>query len=298
MSLERDTAGEIKAGDFLTDPAVTIVNPDHLIATLTTDVPFKMLVTVQSGRGYVTASDNRPPAEEVGVIPVDSGFSPVRRVRYKTEAMRVGQKTNYDRLILEVWTDGSVIPEDAIIEAGMILRKHLNPFVMYHQIGLEEVPPMETPPDDALVEYDEAIDELLDKPVSALNLSVRANNCLEAARVDTIRELVVRTESDLLRVRSFGKTSLNEVYRKLEDLGLRLGMRFGESAPATVADPTTPPELDSLTPDMTPEPLSPQMPIPPPEVGEEGESTAATEPDGDTPSTADSGPMAAFTMEE
>ncbi|MCH9002533.1 MAG: DNA-directed RNA polymerase subunit alpha [Planctomycetes bacterium] len=298
MSLERDTAGEIKAGDFLTDPAVTIVNPDHLIATLTTDVPFKMLVTVQSGRGYVTASDNRPPAEEVGVIPVDSGFSPVRRVRYKTEAMRVGQKTNYDRLILEVWTDGSVIPEDAIIEAGMILRKHLNPFVLYHQIGVEEVPPMEAPPDDASVEYDEAIDELLDKPVSALNLSVRANNCLEAARVDTIRELVVRTESDLLRVRSFGKTSLNEVYRKLEDLGLRLGMRFGESAPATVADPMTPPELVSLTPDMTPEPLSPQMPIPPPEVGEEGEPTTATEADGDAKSTADSGPMAAFTMED
>ena len=164
------------------------------------------------------------------------------------------------------------------------------------------MPPREAPSNDASVEYDEAIDELLDKPVSALNLSVRANNCLEAARVETIRELVVRTESDLLRVRSFGKTSLNEVYRKLEDLGLRLGMRFGESAPAAVADPMTPPELGSLTPDMTPdmtpEPLAPQMPIPPPEVGEAGESTTATEPDGETPSTADSGPMAAFTMED
>ena len=109
---------------------------------------------------------------------------------------------------------------------------------------------------------------------------------------------MVRTESDLLRVRSFGKTSLNEVYRKLEDLGLRLGMRFGESAPATVEDPTTPPELGSLTPDVTPEPLPPQMPIPPPEVGEEGEPTTATEADGDAKSTADSGPMAAFTMED
>ncbi len=157
---------------------------------------------------------------------------------------------------------------------------------------------MEAPSGDASVEYDEAIDELLDKPVSALNLSVRANNCLEAARVESIRELVVRTESDLLRVRSFGKTSLNEVYRKLEDLGLRLGMRFGESVPAAVAEPMTPPELDSSTPDMTPEPLSPQMPIPPPEGGEEEESTAATEPDGDAPSPADSGPMAAFTMED
>ena len=255
-------------------------------------------VTVQSGRGYVTASDNRPPAEEVGVIPVDSGFSPVRRVRYKTEAMRVGQRTNYDRLVLEVWTDGSVKPEDAIIEAGMILRKHLNPFVLYDQIGLEEVPPMEAPSNDPSVKYDEAIDELLDKPVSALNLSVRANNCLEAARVETIRELVVRTESDLLRVRSFGKTSLNEVYRKLEDLGLRLGMRFGESAPAAVVDPMTPPELGSLTADVTPESLAPQMPIPPPAVGEEGESTTATEPEGESPSTADSGPMAAFTMED
>ena len=135
-----------------------------------------------------------------------------------------------------------------------------------------------------------------------MNLSVRANNCLEAARVETIRELVVRTESDLLRVRSFGKTSLNEVYRKLEDLGLRLGMRFGESVPAAVAEPMTPPELGSLTPDLqpglAPEPLAPQMPIPPPAVSPEGESTSATEQDGESPSVADSGPMAAFTMED
>ncbi|MCH8150375.1 MAG: hypothetical protein IH987_20755, partial [Planctomycetes bacterium] len=241
---------------------------------------------------------NRPLAEEVGVIPVDSVFSPVVRVRYKTEAMRVGQRTNYDRLLLEVWTDGSIMPEDAIIEAGMILRKHLNPFVMYNQIGTDEVPPVEAPRLDAVVEHDEVLDELLDKPVSALNLSVRANNCLEAARVATIRELVTRTESDLLRVRSFGKTSLNEVYRKLEDLGLRLGMRFGEAAPEPMVEPMTPLEIDSLNPAVTPEPLPPQMPIPEPGVAEEAGPETNTQSDGETPSVADSGPMAAFTMED
>lgn len=298
ITVERDTAGEVKAGDLKTDPSVTIVNPDHLIATLTTAVPFKMQLTVQNGRGYVTASDNRPLAEEVGVIPVDSVFSPVVRVRYKTEAMRVGQRTNYDRLLLEVWTDGSIMPEDSIIEAGMILRKHLNPFVMYNQIGHDEVPHVEAPRLDAVVGHDEVLDELLDKPVSALNLSVRANNCLEAARVGTIRDLVSRTESDLLRVRSFGKTSLNEVYRKLEDLGLRLGMRFGEAAPGPMVDPMTPPEIDSLDPEVTSEPLPPQMPIPAPAAGEEAGQEVNTESEGETPSVADSGPMAAFTMED
>ena len=297
MTIERDTAGVVRAGDFVTDPAVTIVNPDHVIATLTADVPFHIRLTVESGRGYATANDNRPIAEEIGVIPIDSVFSPVLRVRYKTEAMRVGQKTNYDRLILEVWTDGSVFPEDAIIEAGMILRKHLNPFIMYNRLGFDEVPPIDGPEKDVGGESNEAFDELLDKPVSALNLSVRANNCLEAARVDTIRELVSRTEADLLRVRSFGKTSLNEVYRKLEDLGLRLGMRFGEGASGSAMESATAPAIGSLTQvGDSPEHPSQSTDLSP-EGGEMGES-ATHEPESSTPPTTDSDPLAAFTMED
>lgn len=226
MTLKRNTAGEVRAGDVVTDPAVTVANPDHLIATLTSDVAFECEMTVETGRGYATVADNRMPEQELGVIPIDSIFSPILRVRYRTENMRVGQLTNYDRLILEVWTKGTVSPEDALVEAGMILRKHLNPFVMYHEMGDDRVAaqcemPSASSPEDA------AMDEMLDKPVSSLNLSARASNCLEAARVTTIRDLVTRSEGDLLRFRSFGKTSLHEVQRKLTEMGLTLGSAAG-----------------------------------------------------------------------
>lgn len=226
MSVRRNKTGVIRAGDIVTDPAVTIANPDHLIATLTTDVPFECEMTVQSGRGYATVMDNRAPEQELGVIPIDSIYSPVLRVRYRTEDMRVGQKTNYDRLILEIWTKGTVLPEDALVEAGMILRKHLNPFVMYHELGGNVVREGRPAPQVFSFE-DSAQQELLSRPVSSLNLSARASNCLEAAHVTTIRDLVTRSEADLLRVRSFGKTSLHEVQRRLSELGLSLGMRTG-----------------------------------------------------------------------
>jgi len=227
MVLQRSEAGVLTAGDIECDPSVVITNPEHHIATLTDDVAFRMELTADTGRGYATASENRLPEQEIGVIPVDSVFSPVVRVRYRTEDMRVDDRTNYDRLILEVWTKGTVLPEDAIVEAGMILRKHLNPFVMYHELG----PEISKPPARSVVvseaSIDSEIDELLDKPVSVLNLSVRASNCLEAARILTVRDLVSRTESELLRVRSFGKTSLDEVELKLQELDLSLGMEVG-----------------------------------------------------------------------
>ncbi|MFQ5461167.1 MAG: DNA-directed RNA polymerase subunit alpha [Phycisphaerae bacterium] len=227
MVLERSGAGALTAGDIACDPSVVIINPEHHIATLTDDVPFRMELTASRGRGYATASDNRLSEQEIGVIPVDSVFSPVVRVRYRTEEMRVDDRTNYDRLILEVWTKGTLLPEDALVEAGLILRKHLNPFVMYHELG----PEISKPPARSAVAsdsgVDSALDELLDKPVSVLNLSVRASNCLEAARILTVRELVSRTEPELLRVRSFGKTSLDEVELKLKELDLSLGMDVG-----------------------------------------------------------------------
>lgn len=223
VTLSREGAGELKAGDIVGDPSVSVVNRDHHIATLTSNVSFRAEMTVRRGRGYSTANDNRAPEQELGVIPVDSTFSPITRVRFRTEDMRVGQRTNYDRLILEVWTNGTIHPEDALVEAGMILRKHLNPFVMYDQLGADMVT-SGRPSVEALQLGESGSSELLDKPVTVLNLSVRASNCLEAAGIKMLRELVTRSEGDLLRFRSFGKTSLHEVQRKLADVGLRLGM--------------------------------------------------------------------------
>ena len=225
IRVSRETAGPVKAGDIISDASVAVIDPDHVICTLTADVKFHADMTVAKGRGYATGSDNRGAEQELGVIPIDSIYSPVLRVRYHTEDMRVGQKTNYDRLILEIWTNGTVFPEDALVEAGLILRKHLSPIVMYHQMGSAVVTPSPHPVAPFNPAPDPALDALLKRPVSSLNLSVRASNCLEAAKIGTVGQLVERTESELLRFRSFGKTSLHEVHRKLEELGLRLGLR-------------------------------------------------------------------------
>ena len=270
MTVERNTVGEIRARDIDTDSAITIANPDQVIATLTADIPFRMEMTVAKGRGYVTGTENRKSLTGTGVIPVDSVYSPVLRVRYRTEDMRVGQQTNFDRLILEIWTDGTVTPEDALVESGLILRKHLSPIVSYFDMGEESVTPVERP--DALSEHDDdELRERLDKPVSVLNLSVRAANCLEVAKTTTLRELVTMTEADLLRVRSFGKTSLHEVVRKLAEVGLMLGMNFDTEATAQ----------DVMAVDDVPEDLTPQIPA-------VDEPSVSTQP----------GPMEAFSMGE
>ncbi len=268
ITVERTKAGQVKAGDIVTDPAVTIMNPDHVIATLSTDVPFRAEFTVQAGRGYATSKDNRTPEQEVGVIPVDAVYSPILRVRYRTEDIRVGQRTNYDRLILEVWTDGSILPEDALVEAAMILRKHLNPIVMYQEYGDEMVDMPDLGEDLSMGTRDKSLDDLLDRPVSSLSLSVRSGNCLEAARITTLRQLVQLTEGDLNRLRSFGKTSLQEVQRELAQLGLQLGL-IPKDPP--VGGPTTVSGVGSL----------PEPPAPP-----------------SSPNDAASGPMAAFTMND
>ena len=223
MRVSADKAGEIRASAIAAEAGAEVVNQDQLICTLTDDVTFEMEITVGKGRGYRPAEENEGPEQQLGVIPVDSVFSPVVRVRYRTEETRVGQRTNYDRLILEVWTRGTVLPEDAVVEAAKILRKHLNPFVQYYELGQDEV--TEAPPRPVLEErLDTAMQATLARPNTDQDLSVRASNCLESARVATIGELIRKTEADLLRVRSFGKTSLREVRRKLADLGLTLGM--------------------------------------------------------------------------
>jgi len=217
--------GEVKGSDIETDHNVEIVNTDLKIATLTDDVRFHCEIQVKKGRGYVTSDENVSEEMEVGVIPMDSIFSPVYRVRYAIEATRVGKFTNYDRLILEIWTDGSVSPEMALVEASKIYRKHLNPFVQYFEMkeDLAVEGGVLAPEGDEGAKKRE-MDDLLSKSVDMLDLSVRSKNCLDSEAILTIRELVILSEQDLLKVRNFGKTSLKEVKTKLSALGLSLGM--------------------------------------------------------------------------
>jgi DNA-directed RNA polymerase subunit alpha len=218
---------EVRAADLESDASVEIVNRDQLLATLTDDVEFEMEMTVALGRSYVTAEENKNPDEEeqvIGVIPVDSTFSPVTRVRYRVEDTRVGQRTNYDRLVMEIWTNGTVTPEMALVEAAKILRKHLNPFVKYFEMGVGLAVEGARADSGAFgAKSGQSVDQAkLSMPISALNLSVRSGNCLTAANINTIGELLAQDESALLKLRSFGKTSMREVKRKLADYGLSL----------------------------------------------------------------------------
>jgi DNA-directed RNA polymerase subunit alpha len=228
IKVTANKAGPVTAGMIETDANVSIINKDLVLATLTEDVNFEMTLTVSKGRGYVTAAENIADEEEqeIGTIAVDSIYSPVTRVRYATEDARVGQKTDYDRLILEIWTNGTLTPEMALVEASKILRKHLSPFVQYFELGSdvanEEAIGALRDANKAMI--DPELQQKLNMSVQELDLSVRANNCLESAKIATVRDLVKKTDSDLLKVRSFGKTSLREVKRKLADMGLSLGM--------------------------------------------------------------------------
>ena len=233
MRLERSTRGEIRAGDFTCDPAITVANPELLIATLTDDVPFSAELTVARGRGYIPALEHTSEDAETGVIAVDALYSPVTRVRYRTEDTRVGQRVNYDRLVMEIWTKGTTRPEDALVEAAKILRKHLNPFVQYYELG-EQVTAAEVRAEPVQAPVDDELRGKLERAISTLELSVRASNCLEAARINTVGELVRLSENELLELRSFGKTSLLEVKEKLAKIGLSLG---GAASTAAAAGP-------------------------------------------------------------
>ncbi len=234
MRLAAQGPGEVTAELIEADTAITIINKDHIICTLTDDVAFEMELRVARGRGYVPASEqyNRADEQEIGLIPIDAIYSPVQRVRYAVEDTRVGQRTNYDRLTLEIWTNGTVSPDMALVEAAKILRKHLNPFVQHFELGDERVSDEAA----AAAGVDEELIRKLNMPISELDLSVRASNCLESARIDTVAQLVKQTDQELLKLRSFGRTSLREVKRKLQDLGLDLGMELPEGyhAPGSV----------------------------------------------------------------
>ena len=229
MKVSANKAGVVTAADIVADPVIEVVNKDLVLVTLTEKVNFEMEMIVENGRGYVPASERIAASDrfdqEVGRIMLDTVYSPVTRVRYTTENTRVGQKTNYDKLILEIWTDGTIAPDLALVEAAKILRKHVNPFVQYFELGDDTVTGsqvVEAEAEEPAV--DEELAQKLNMPTQELELSVRANNCLESAKTETVGQLVRMTEADLLKIRSFGKTSLREIKRKLADIGLSLGM--------------------------------------------------------------------------
>ncbi len=226
MRLAARGPGEVTADMIEADTNVTIFNRELVIATLTDAIDFEMELTVGKGRGYVPANEQYAGQEEqeLGLIYVDAIYSPVQRVRYKVEETRVGQRTNYDKLTLEIWTNATVTPEMALVEAAKIFRKHLNPFVQYYELGQERVSDEAA----AAAGVDEDLIRKLNMPISELELSVRASNCLESARIETVAQLVCQTDADLLKLRSFGRTSLREVKRKLQDIALDLGMQMPE----------------------------------------------------------------------
>ena len=229
LRIDRRTAGVVTAADIKAPESVDVVNTDHIIATLSEDVPFVAEMVVQNGRGYVPAEELRSEDQEIGVINLDAIYSPVLRVRFDTEDTRVGQRTNYDKLDLEIWTDGTIGPEMALVEAGKILRKHLNPFVQYFELG--PVMPAEQPvaePEESPIDSD--LQAKLNMSIAELDLSVRASNCLEAENITTVGDLVARTEAEMLKVRNFGKTSLQEIKDKLAELSLTLGMDLPQQA--------------------------------------------------------------------
>jgi DNA-directed RNA polymerase subunit alpha len=213
--------GEVTAADIQLSHGLEIVNPSQHICTLDKKRKFEMELEIKVGRGFLPGDENKKPNQAIGVIAIDSMFSPVTRVRYAVESARVGQRTDYDRLILEVWTDGRISPDDALTQASAILQHHLDVFVGYDKnaVEFEEVV-------DKQDEEKTKLKKLLNMSVNEIELSVRAANCLNNANITTVGQLAMKTEQEMLKYRNFGKKSLNEIKEKLAALGLTLGMAF------------------------------------------------------------------------
>ena len=212
---------EVTAADIQADASVEVLNPEQVICTLDDDGVFNAEIEVQIGRGYCPAEWNKKPDQEIGLIPMDTLFSPVRRVKYAVENTRVGRRTDYDKLILDIWTDGRITPDEALTLSAAILRHHLDVFVNYDKDIVEF--------QESEKAVDPAREELAKKlaiSVNEIELSVRAANCLNNANITTVGELAQKTEAEMLKYRNFGKKSLNEIKQKLAELGLSLGMTF------------------------------------------------------------------------
>ena len=266
LRIEKTGEGPVTGADVQTGSDCEIVNQDLHICTITAERSFEAEIEVRRGRGYVTAEENAREEQEIGVIPMDSIFSPIQRVRYRTENTRVGKLTNYDRLIIELWTDGTITPEMALVEASKIYRKHLNPFIQFFDVGKEllfdkqqenklggtfggsmattgmpmggstpaaapSFPSMTTPIAPATTSAPAAatgdVRELartMELPIAHMDLSVRASNCLEAEGIQTIGDLVRLSQDQVMGFKNFGRTSLKEIVRRLEEMNLSFGM--------------------------------------------------------------------------
>ena len=224
--INKSGKGPVTGASVRCEGDAVVVNRDLHIAELTLDRDLNVELEVKKGRGYVPAEENVADGQPLGTIPVDAIYSPVHRVRYAIEATRVGKFTNYDRLVLEIWTDGTISPQLALTEAAKIYRKHLNPFVLV-DMGEEDKPVTGDPTQS---EYNQKnreqqeMERLLDRPITDLELSVRARNCLDSANLHVMRDLVSLTEQEVMNLKNLGKTSLTEIKSKLAQQGLRLGM--------------------------------------------------------------------------
>jgi DNA-directed RNA polymerase subunit alpha len=233
LRLDVEGPKEVKAKDILTDPQVEILNPEQHIATVAEGGRLRMEMSCRRGRGYVPAEENKVPGQPIGTIPIDALFSPVKRVNYQVTNARVGQVTDYDKLTLEVWTDGSAVPADAIAYAAKILKEQVTIFINFDET--EEAIPVET------TEVEEKFNENLLRSVDELELSVRSANCLQNANIRTIGDLVQRTEAEMLKTKNFGRKSLKEIKEILAEMGLTLGMKLDNWPPKTGATPAAKP---------------------------------------------------------
>lgn len=215
----------LKAGDILTGDAVEILNPDHYIATLSRDGKLSMEMVVKMGRGYVPAERNKEESQPIGTIPMDAIFSPIKKVNYTVTNARVGQITDYDKLTLEVWTDGSLNPEEAVAHSAKILKDQLSIFITFEEEEETEMPYSEDQ------EEKEGFNENLLRSVDELELSVRSANCLKHANIKLIGDLVQKTEAEILATKNFGRKSLNEIKDILTEMGLSLGMKLDNWPP-------------------------------------------------------------------
>ena len=229
LRIEAEGPKEVKAGDIIADEQVEILNPGHHICTLSEGGKLRMEMICQRGRGYVPALNNKVQGAPIGTIPIDSLFAPIRKVNYQVTNARVGQVTDFDKLTMEVWTDGSVTPQDAMAYAAKIIKEQLTVFINFDET--EEPLPAEAPKEEA------KLNENLFRSVDELELSVRSANCLQQANIKTIGDLVQRTEAEMLKTKNFGRKSLKEIKEILAEMGLSLGMKLENWPPKTLPPP-------------------------------------------------------------
>ena len=221
LTLSTNKEGAITAGDIQATSQCEVLNPEQIICTVDKKQKFEAEFEVRVGRGFATGEENKRPDQPIGLIPIDSIFSPVTKVKYSVEATRVGQRTDYDKLVIDIFTDGRLDPNQALLQASAIMRHHLDVFVNYDENVIE----FDTTP-EGVSQENAKLKKLLNMSVNEIELSVRAANCLNNANITTVGQLAQKTEGEMLKYRNFGKKSLNEIKDKLQQLGLGLGMKF------------------------------------------------------------------------